>query len=99
MASKCGGQQRPEPVTRSDFRRKNEWRVGARGSVTARVGSNGQPRMFVINQFVERPRTRPGALGGELGQETGLVRRLSLSSFNLDFGKTLLKYLCFSILL
>ena len=99
MASKCGGHQRPEPVTRSDFRRKNEWRVGARGSVTARVGSNGQPRMFVINQFVERPRTRPGALGGKLGQETGLVSGLSLSSFNLDFGKTLLKYLCFSILL
>ena len=38
-------------------------------SVRARVETNGQPRMFVINQFVEpdqKPRQR------ELGQQTGL---------------------------
>ena len=42
---------------------------GAVRSVRARVETNGQPRMFVINQFVEpdqKPRQR------ELGQQTGL---------------------------
>ena len=37
-------------------------------SVRARVETNGQPRMFVINQFVESP-----LRGGELGQQTGFM--------------------------
>ena len=38
--------------SRRDFRRHNEWRPGQQASVRARVESNGQGRMFVINQFV-----------------------------------------------